>query len=78
MALSDRYTKPDTRTQFEKWLDSLNDTNRAIVDRWLRDETLSATRIVEMIADDEPDDDFTGYRAHKDTILKWRRTNGAR
>jgi len=72
-SLADRYTKPDTRTAFERWLDSLNPANRAVVDGWLADTAISNNRIVEMIRDDEPADDFKGYRANKDTVAMYRR-----
>lgn len=76
MGLADRYVKPDTRTKFEKWLDGLNEKNRGIVLSWLRDSTISNISIASWIRDDDPEDDFTGYRANKDTIAEWRRANG--
>ena len=76
MALADRQTKPDTRTRFEKWLDSLNDKNRATVDSWLRDPAIPNSRIAEWIREDDEEDDFSGYSANKDTISLWRAKHG--
>lgn len=73
MALADRYTKPDTRSRFEKWLDSLSKEHRKIIDGWLADTTISNIRISELIHDDDPEENFTGYAANKDTIAKYRR-----
>lgn len=63
---------------FEKWLDSLNAKNRATVESWLLDTTIPTARIVEWIRDDDAEDNFTGYRANKDTVAKWRAAHGAR
>lgn len=73
MALADRYQKPDTRSRFEKWLDSLSKEHRSIVDGWLADKTISNVNITAMIRDDDPEDNFTGYRANKDSIAEYRR-----
>ncbi|WP_442575886.1 hypothetical protein ACSBPH_01670 [Microbacterium sp. F51-2R] len=66
------------RPQFDAWLDSLSTRNHDIVVGWLNDPNLSNAAIIRMIADDDPDDDFKGYRANKDTVAEWRRRNGTR
>jgi len=73
-SLADRYTKPDTRTKFERWVDSLRDDHKAIILEWLNDPAISNVKIVEMIRDDDPADDFVGYRANKDAVAMWRRS----
>lgn len=78
MGLAARRTETDTRTRFEKWLDSLSEKNRATVDSWIFDPTVSNAKIVAWIADDDADDKFTGYKANADTISKYRTAHGAR
>lgn len=75
VALAERGTKEPQKTKFELWLDSLSDRNRTVVTGWLTDPYYSNMRVAEMIRDDDPDDDFSGYRATKDTIAAWRRAN---
>jgi hypothetical protein len=76
VGLADRRTQADNRTRFEKWLDSLNAKNRAVVESWLLDATIPIARIVEWIRDDDAEDDFRGYRVNKDTVSKWRASHG--
>lgn len=76
MALADRKVEPDTRSKFEKWLDSLNTANRAVVDAWLKDPSIASGLIADWIREDDEDDNFVGYAANKDTVAQWRRKNG--
>lgn len=78
MAIADRMTRPDTRTKFEKWLDSLSETNRTTVTAWLTDPTVTNVAIADWIREDDEEDDFVGYRGDKDTIAAWRRKNVSR
>lgn len=78
MSLADRYQKPDTRSRFEKWLDSLTEKNRQVVDGWLLNDAISSAAIVRMIAADDSEDNFVGYRANKDTISSYRASRVAR
>ena len=71
-------TRPDTRTKFEKWLDSLSETNRITVTAWLTDPTVPNVAIADWIREDDEEDDFVGYRGDKDTIAAWRRKHVAR
>ena len=78
MAIADRMTRPDTRTKFEKWLDSLSETNRTTVTAWLTAPTVTNVAIGDWITEDDEEDDFVGYRGDKDTIAAWRRKNVSR
>ncbi|MCK2034469.1 hypothetical protein [Microbacterium sp. KSW4-4] len=75
MSLADRGAKAAPKTKFEAWLDALNDEHRTIVTSWLNDTWYSNARVCEMIRDDDPEDNFTGYRANKDTIAVWRKAH---
>jgi hypothetical protein len=75
MGIADRRTKPDTRSKFEKWLESLSESNRATVLSWLADLTITNASVSDWIRDDDEDDQFVGYRADKDTVATWRRRN---
>lgn len=75
MSLADRGAKEAPRTKFETWLNSLTPEHHTIVTGWLEDTWYSNQRISEMIRDDDPEDNFTGYRANKDTIAVWRKAH---
>ncbi|SFR76001.1 hypothetical protein SAMN05428970_2002 [Agromyces sp. CF514] len=76
MALADRKQLDDKKPAFERWIDSLSTSNRAVIDGWLADLNISNQRIADWIRDDDEDDDFTGYPAGKDTIAIARRARG--
>nr|WP_278101145.1 hypothetical protein [Microbacterium proteolyticum] len=78
MALAERYARTEPKSKFQTWLDGLAPENYLIVHGWLEDTTIPNARIAQMIRDDDPDDNFTGYPANKDTIAEWRRTHGTR
>ncbi len=78
MPLADRATLPDTRTKFERWLDGLDPRHRDTILGWLKHPGYSSTQISIWIREDDPEDGYTGYRAHKDTIAEWRRRNVSR
>jgi hypothetical protein len=78
MGLAERGVKTPKKSSFELWLDSLTDSNRQVVQGWLMDTEYTNADIMRMIRDDDPEDDFKGYRAAKDTISIWRSENGAR
>lgn len=67
--------KAAPRTKFEQWLDSLSEEHRTVITGWLEDSWYSNARISHMIAEDDPEDGFIGYRANKDTIAGWRRAH---
>lgn len=73
--LSERITP---RVRFDDWLAGLSVDNHATVTFWLTHPDLySASAVAAAIRDDDPESDFTGYRANHDTIKNWRRRNGA-
>ena len=76
MALADRRQAPDTRTPFEKWIDTLSEQNRKVVLGWLNDPSIPHAHVMDWIREDDPEDEFTGYSASRDTIAAWRRKNG--
>lgn len=78
MALADREVKPDTRSAFEKWLDTLNDKNRKTVETWLRNPEIGERHLIVWLREDDPEDDFNGVRVSRDTLLAWRRANGVK
>ncbi|MDR7189765.1 hypothetical protein J2Y46_002591 [Microbacterium sp. BE35] len=71
-------TRPDTRTKFEKWLDSLSETNRTTVTAWLEDTSIFDAQIARWIREDDVEDQFVGYRGDSETIATWRRAHGYR
>lgn len=73
MAIADRYTEPDTRPAFVQWLDTLSPENRATVDGWLLNPSISNVKLIELIRDDDEDDGFVGYKASKDTVGPYRK-----
>lgn len=75
VSLSDRGAKVAPKTKFEQWIDSLNEEHRQIVTSWLQDPWYSNPRIVAMISADDPEDNFTGYKATKETIGAWRKAH---
>ena len=77
MALADRGIKPPTRTKFELWIDSLNESNKAVVLGWLNDaKGFTVTSVADMLREDDAEDDFEGYPATKSTIAQWRKARG--
>ena len=76
MALADRKEVSDYKPAFERWLDSLSDSNRATVVGWLMDTTISNQKISDWVRDDDEEDAFVGYPAGKDTIAIARRARG--
>lgn len=76
MGIADRRVETEPKTKFQRWLDELTPENASVVMSWLRDTKLANQRISDMIRDDDPEDNFTGYPAGKDTIAAWRRVNG--
>lgn len=73
MSLAERGVKSAPKSKFEQWIDGLREDHRNIVIGWLQDPWYSNPRIADMIADDDPADGFTGYKAHRDTIAAWRK-----
>lgn len=76
MALADRKQLDDKKPAFERWIDSLSTNNRAVIEGWLADLHISNQRIADWIREDDEEDNFTGYRAGKDTIAIARRSRG--
>ncbi len=75
MALADRALR-DTRTQFERWIDGLSQSNRKVVDEWLTNSAYPAQGVARWVREDSPEDNFVGYRATVHTVLEWRRAHG--
>jgi hypothetical protein len=72
MALAARKQLVEKKPAFEHWLDSLSETNRAVVLGWLHDMTIPHQRVADWVRDDDDEDDFKGYPAGKDTISIYR------
>jgi hypothetical protein len=71
VALSDRIvSKPKT---FTAWLETLPERHQTTIEGWRHDPNITNADIIAAIRDDDPDDNFTGFLAHKDTIARWRR-----